>query len=80
MSQYILEDIFQVVFSKVKLRLILQATYVGKMNFGFVLYVLGYTIGNGLHCDILVKGIPIKEPLDVCLQCCQWSYLSITSY
>ena len=30
-----------------------------------VLYVLGYTMDNRLHYDILVMGIPIEEPSDV---------------
>ena len=46
-------------------------------NFGFVSYVMGYTIDNGLHCDVLVKGIPIEDPSDVH---CHGSYVSITPY
>ena len=42
------------------------ATVVAVSNFGFVLYVLCYMMDNRLHYDILVLGIPIEEPSDVC--------------
>ena len=35
-------------------------------NFGFILYVLGYTMDNILHDDTPMMAIPIEEPTDVC--------------